>query len=65
MNISIYSFLIVSALMLAIERQMRPDEALRFAAAAAGASVMRPGTLLCRREDAEKLLPEIKVEKLV
>ncbi len=54
----------LAALMLAIERQMKPDEALRFAAAAAGASVMRPGTLLCRKEDAEKLFPGLKAEQL-
>ena len=54
----------LAALLLAIARNLPPAEALRYAAAAAGASVMRPGTLLCRREDAEKLLPGIRPEKL-
>ena len=35
----------------------------RFASAAAGASVMRPGTLLCRRVDADALLPSIPLPK--
>lgn len=54
----------LAALALAIERGMPTGETLRYASAAAGASVMRPGTLLCRREDTEKLLLEIKAEKL-
>ena len=54
----------LAALLLASARNLPPAEALRYAAAAAGASVMRPGTLLCRREDAEKLLPGIRAEKL-
>ena len=52
----------LAALMLATERQMPPEDALRFAVAASGASVMRPGTLLCRKEDAEKLFTELKSE---
>ena len=44
--------LVLAGLMLALSRGMEPGEALRFATAAAGASVMRPGTLLCRKEDA-------------
>ncbi len=54
---------LLAGLMLALSRGMEPGEALRFATAAAGASVMRPGTLLCRKEDAEGLLltlPEAK-----
>ena len=54
----------LAALLLAIQRHLSPADALCYATAAAGASVMRPGTLLCRGEDAEKLLPEIRVEML-
>ena len=46
----------LAALMTALERKMEAGDALRFASAAAGASVMRPGTLLCRRVDMETLL---------
>lgn len=46
----------LAALMLALERGMEEPDALRFASAAAGASVMRPGTLLCHRADVERLL---------
>ena len=56
--------LVLAALMLAIGRRLPTAEALRFAAAAAGASVMRPGTLLCRRADQEALLPGLTVSTL-
>ena len=46
----------LAALMLALSRGEGEGEALRFASAAAGASVARPGTLLCRRADVEALL---------
>ena len=54
----------LAALLLAIERQLPPAEALRYASAAAGASVMLPGTLLCRQEDVEKLLAGLKPERI-
>ncbi|MBR4359248.1 MAG: hexose kinase [Clostridia bacterium] len=47
----------LAALMLALARGDAEPIALRYASAAARASVMRPGTLLCRREDVERLLP--------
>ena len=50
---------LLAALMLALSRGIEPGEALRFATATAGASVMRPGTLLCRREDAEALMADL------
>lgn len=46
----------LAALLTAFSQGMGEGDALRFASAAAGASVMRPGTLLCRREDAETIL---------
>jgi len=53
----------LAGLLIALDRGDPPDEALRFASAAAGASVMRPGTLLCRRVDADALLPSIPLPK--
>lgn len=37
---------------------------LRFGAAAAAGSLEREGTLLCRREDFDRLLPQVRVEKM-
>ena len=54
----------LAALLLAIARKLSPKEALQYATAAAGASVMRPGTLLCRREDVEKLITSLTAEKI-
>jgi len=45
----------LAALMAALSRGWPEEKALPYACAAAGASVMRPGTLLCRKEDAERL----------
>ena len=42
----------LAGLRMALERGEGPGEALRFASAVAGASVMLPGTQLCCREDA-------------
>lgn len=46
---------LLAGLLMALERGERPEEALRFASAVAGASVMLPGSKLCRREDALRL----------
>lgn len=54
----------LAALLIALSRGMSDPEALRFASAAAAATVMRPGTLLCRRCDMEALLPELAVSAL-
>ena len=42
----------LAGLLMALERGESPGEALRFASAVAGASVMLPGPQLCRMEDA-------------
>lgn len=47
---------LLGGLLCALSRGDAPGEALRFASAAANASVMRPGTLLCTREDTLSLL---------
>ena len=54
----------LAALLTALSRGMSDPEALRFASAAAAATVMRPGTLLCRRADQETLLPGLTVSAL-
>jgi len=46
----------LAGLLTAFDRGNHEKDALRFASAAAGASVMRPGTLLCRMEDVNVLL---------
>jgi 1-phosphofructokinase len=48
----------VAALCLAIEQGRPLDEMLRMASAAAAASVMTAGTLLCSRQDFDALLPQ-------
>jgi len=40
------------------------EEACRLAVAAGTAAVLTPGTELCRREDVERLLPQVEVERL-
>ncbi len=40
------------------------EEALKWAGAAGAATVLTPGTQLCRKEDVEALLPKVEVEKI-
>ncbi len=40
------------------------EEAARLAVAAGAATALTPGTALCLREDVERLLPQVKVQKL-
>lgn len=54
----------LAAMIAALSRGMEDPEALRFASAAAAATVMRPGTLLCQGDDLEKLLPELTARPL-
>lgn len=46
---------------LALCRGQGLNEAVRWAVACGTAAVLTPGTQLCRREDVERLLPEVKV----
>lgn len=57
---------LVAGMCAALTGKYKPDaEALlRFAVAAAGASLMRPGTQMCLREDFCKLLKEVRIQKL-
>jgi 6-phosphofructokinase 2 len=50
----------VAGIVLELERGATTEEAVLFGIAAGTAAVMRPGTELCRREDAERLFEEIK-----
>ncbi len=54
----------LAALLVAFSRGMPDAEALRFASAAAAATVTRPGTLLCQRADLKSLLPSLTVQAL-
>ncbi len=40
------------------------EEACRLAVAAGTATALTPGTALCRREDVEKLFPQVEIERL-
>ncbi len=40
------------------------DQAFRYAVAAGSAALLTPGTELCRRDDVERLLPDVAIEKL-
>ena len=55
---------LLAGLLAAFQRGLPPGDALRFGCAAAGASVMRPGTLLCRMEDVSALLPALSADAL-
>lgn len=50
----------LGGLLCALSKGETLPEALQFASAAAGASIMRPGTLLCTREDTVQLLPALQ-----
>lgn len=54
----------LAGLLTALTRGLSPAEALAFASAAAGASVQREGTLLCRGADVEKILPGLRVKEI-
>ena len=54
----------VAGLCVAARRGLPPPDMLRFGAAAAHASLLRPGTELCTLEDFEALLPRIAAEAI-
>lgn len=47
-----------------IREKLGLDDMLRYGVAAASASLLREGSQLCRRADFEKILPQIKTEKI-
>jgi len=54
----------IAGLVLKLSQGHGIEEASRWAAAAGTAAALTPGTELCRREDVERILPQVKVESL-
>ncbi len=54
----------IAGLVLKLSQGHGIDEASRWAVAAGTAATLTPGTELCRREDVERLLPQVKIERL-
>ena len=54
----------VAGLVLKLSQGDGIEEACRLAVAAGTAATLTPGTELCRRQDVERLLPQVKVERL-
>jgi 6-phosphofructokinase 2 len=54
----------IAGLVLKLSQGHGIEEASHWAAAAGTAATLTPGTELCRREDVERLLPQVKVERL-
>jgi 6-phosphofructokinase 2 len=52
---------LVGAVVLSLARGRGLAEAVRFGVAAGAAAVLNPGTALCRREDVERLYPQVLV----
>ncbi len=52
---------VLAGLAASIERSQPIEEGLRLGFAAAAATVMMPGTAECRREDIERLLPQVEL----
>ncbi len=55
---------LVAGVCMAIERQLEISDMLRYGVAAANASLIREGTLLCTAEDFQKMLPQVNIEKI-
>jgi 1-phosphofructokinase len=55
---------LVAGICMAIEQRMEIPEMLRYGVAAANASLIREGTLLCTAEDFQKMLPQVSIEKI-
>jgi 6-phosphofructokinase 2 len=54
----------IAGLVLKLNEGLGIDKACRWAVAAGTAATLTPGTELCRREDVERILPEVKIRKL-
>ena len=54
----------VAGMCMAILQEKSDEEVLAYGMAAAGGSLERSGTLLCLREDLERLLPQVKVQEV-
>jgi len=56
---------IIAGFCLAMKEGLNLKDMLRYGVAAATASITREGTLMCTREDFQKILPQVKVETLL
>ena len=54
----------IAGLVLKLNQGLGLEEACRWAVAAGTAATLTPGTELCRREDVEMLLPQVKIKNL-
>jgi 1-phosphofructokinase len=54
----------IAGFCLAIEKSLHADDMLRYGMAAAAASCMNEGTLLCKKDDFESLLCKVEVRKV-
>ncbi len=55
---------LVAGVCMAIEHQLEISDMLRYGVAAANASLIREGTLLCTAEDFQKMLPQVNIEEI-
>ncbi len=55
----------IAGFCLAIEKSLSADDLLRYGMAAAAASCMNEGTMLCKKDDFEVLLRRVKVKKVI
>ncbi len=55
----------VAGLVLKLSQGASLEEACHLAVAAGTATVLTPGTQLCRRQDVEKILPQVKIEPII
>ncbi len=55
---------LVAGICLAIQRELDLDQMLRYGVAAASASLIREGTLLCTAADFQAMLPQVTIEKI-
>jgi 1-phosphofructokinase len=55
---------LVAGICMAIEQELEISEMLRYGVAAANASLIREGTLLCTADDFRKMLPQVIIEKI-
>lgn len=56
---------LVAGICMAVEKGYDTKEMLRYGVAAANASLIREGTLLCTKEDFKRMLSEVKIEKIL
>lgn len=55
---------LVAGICMAMEQHLELSEMLRYGVAAANASLIREGTLLCTADDFRQMLPQVNIEKI-